>query len=213
MDNATKNKLTSGTDQADLTTGNACWETPPLVFDKLSRDFGPFDVDLTADAKRHLCPVWFGPDSNVHEYDALLADWLWWGKKGYSNPPYGPFVQKLLATAKAQAANGFASTLLLPMRATKAFHAHILKGAAELWFCDHRIVFFENGLPRLNDKQWRERGRAVADAAVFDSIVVRFYPGRHIQPSVWSWQVPEHVTADDLARAVERKRQQALNAA
>jgi hypothetical protein len=49
MDNATKNKLTSGTDQADLTTGNACWETPPLVFAKLNEDFGPFDVDLTAD--------------------------------------------------------------------------------------------------------------------------------------------------------------------
>lgn len=67
MNNETKNKLTSGTDQADLTTGNACWETPPLVFRKLNEDFGPFDVDLTADAQRHLCPTWFGPDSNVGE--------------------------------------------------------------------------------------------------------------------------------------------------
>lgn len=208
MDNATKNKLTSGTDQSDLTTGNACWETPPLVFAKLAEDFGPFDVDLTADGSRHLCPVWFGPGSPVGEFDALGADWLAAGRRsGYSNPPYGPFIQRMLERAKYWAGEGFDSTLLLPMRVTRAFKAHILNGATDLLFCDSRLAFFENGLPRLNDKQWREHGKAVADPAVFDSIVVRFEPGQgHAPPYVGIWQVPKHVTRDDLERAAIARR-------
>ena len=71
MKRETRDKFASGTKQSDLTTGNACWETPPAVFAKLSEDFGPFDVDLTADARRHLCPVWFGPDSPVECFDAI----------------------------------------------------------------------------------------------------------------------------------------------
>lgn len=206
MDNATKNKLTSGTDQSDLTTGNACWETPPLVFAKLNEDFGPFDLDLTADKQRHLCAEWFGPDSNIAEFDAIGADWCSCDRRsGYSNPPYGPFIQRLLARAKYWRVQGFASTLLLPMRVTKAFKAHVLNGASDLLFCDTRLCFFENGVPRLNEKQWTDYGRAVADPAVFDSIIVRYVPDR---PSlnVGIWQVPKHVTADDLARAVARRK-------
>lgn len=218
MDNATKNKLMSGTKQADLTTGNACWETPPLVFEKLNRDFGPFDVDLTADAQRHLLPEWIGPGSFLH-HDGLECAWNWTGSasfprrmRGYSNPPYGPFVQKLLVKAKHEAKQGFTAALLLPMRATKAFHAHVLNGACELWFCDKRITFFENGVPRLNAKQWA-KGRVVADPAVFDSIVVIFRPGSFVQPTVWCWQVPAHVTKADLELAADRKRQQERDAA
>jgi hypothetical protein len=92
MDRQTRDKMTSGTG-ADLTAGNACWETPPAVFAKLNEDFGPFDLDLTGDQNRHVCPIWFGPESV--EPDALLAEWRTWGSNGYSNPPYGPFVQRL----------------------------------------------------------------------------------------------------------------------
>lgn len=212
MDNATKNKLVSGTDQSDLTSGNACWETPPLVFAKLSEDFGPFDVDLTADAQRHLCPVWFGPQSNVGQFDALSADWRWHGSVGYSNPPYGPFIQKLLPKAKRWADEGFTSVLLLPMRCTVAFKAHVLRGASDLLFCTSRITFFEDGIPRLNDKQWTEKGKAVADPAVFDSIIVVYrdlgLPAslrNDARPKLGEWEVPKHVTAADLARAVERR--------
>lgn len=207
MNNDTKNKLTSGTDQSDLTSGNACWETPPLLFQTLNARFGPFDVDLTADAQRHLCPTWFGPDSPVAEYDALTAMWHYYGLSGYSNPPYGPFIQRLLGHAKSEARlKEFRSTLLLPMRVTKAFKAHILNGASDLLFCDARIPFFENGLPRLNEKQWREKGKAVADAAVFDSIVVRYQPGSWPQPRVGIFEMAKLVTALDLERAVTARR-------
>lgn len=205
MDNATKNKLTSGTDQSDLTTGNACWETAPLVFQKLNEDFGPFDVDLTADAQRHLCPIWFGPNSPIGQFDALTAIWQGGGRRrGYSNPPYGPFIQKLLPVAQHWARADFSSTLLLPMRVTKAFKTYVLNGASELLFCDTRMIFFENGIPRLNEKQWTESGRAVADPAVFDSIIVRYVPGQTTL-RVGIWNVPKHVTADDLARAVAQR--------
>ena len=34
-----------GTDQGDLTTGNACWETAPKIYEAIANDFGPFDID------------------------------------------------------------------------------------------------------------------------------------------------------------------------
>lgn len=193
MKRETRDKFASGTDQSDLTTGNACWETAPAIFEKLNEDFGPFDVDLTADAQRHLCPNWFGPGSNVHEHDALLAHWGFWGRCGYSNPPYGPFIQRILPKAKIEAEQGFSSTFLLPLRVTKAFKAHILQGASDLLFCDKRLVFWENGAPRLNPKTGKP------DSALFDSIIVRYRPGVWLRPAIDVWRVPEHAT---IARKV-----------
>lgn len=204
MNRETRDKFASGTDQTDLTTGNACWQTAPLVFAKLNRDFGPFDIDLTADANRHLCAKWFGPQSPVGEFNALTAQWPHHGSSGFSNPPYGPFVQHMLRVAKHQAsACEFASTLLLPMRVTTAFKAHVLQGAAELLFCDRRLVFFEHGAPRINQKAWEKKGQLRADPAMFDSILVRYLPGirSDAYPKLGVWQVPPHVTTEDLERA------------
>lgn len=205
MDRATRDKMVSGTAQADLTSGNACWETPPLIYQKLSADFGPFDIDLTADAQRRLCPWWFGPDSpfGVNGYNALNLQWPI-GKHGYSNPPYGPFIQAILPLARRYAQElEFTSTFLLPLRVTKAFKAYILKGASDLIFPDKRIVFFENGVPRINQKLWLTKGKLSADPAIFDSIIVRYTPGTSLDasPKLSTWQVPVHVTAADLERA------------
>lgn len=212
MRRATTASMNAGTKQDDLTTGNACWETPPLVFEKLNEDFGPFDLDLTADYARALRRKHFGPQSELG-LDALTADWIAHGKSGYSNPPYGPFVQRLLEKALREAERGFSSTLLLPMRVTAAFKRCVLKsggriGASDLLFCDSRITFFENGLPRLNEKNFIEKGRAVPDPAMFDSIIVRYTPNA-TRLNVDTWNVPQHVTADDLARAFERRKAQA----
>lgn len=189
MDHATKEKFAATTSQ-DLTTGNACLETPPAIFQKLNEDFGPFDVDLTADAANHLCPRWLGPGS---EYpDALKVPWLAVGKKGYSNPPYGRFVPHILEKAKWEAAQGFDSTLLLPMRATEAFRDYVIQGATSLLFCDKRIVFWEGGAPRLN-KDPKSARFGKPDPALFDSIIVRYAPGmRFHPPRVGIWKVPPH---------------------
>jgi hypothetical protein len=206
VNRSTRDKFASGTDQADLTSGNACWETAPLVFRQLAEDFGPFDIDLTADRQRALCPLWFGPDSPVGEFDALEALWHVYGRSGYSNPPYGPFIQRMLAWALAEAQLGFSTTLLLPLRVTKAFRAYVLNGASDLIFPDKRLVFFENGVPRINDRLWREKGIARADPALFDSIIVRYRPGEWSAPVISEWRVPAHVTSDDLERAAELRR-------
>ena len=105
--------------------------------------------------------------------------------------------------------HGFTTTLLLPLRVTKAFKAHVLRigsvlGASDLLFCDSRITFFEDGVPRLNEKRWREDGKAIADPAMFDSIVVCYRPGA-ITFNVDTWHVPTHVTGADLLRAVQRR--------
>ncbi len=202
MNRATRDKIVSGTG-TDLTTGNACWETAPRVFEKLNEDFGPFDLDLTADGERHLCPMWFGPDSV--EPDALAAEWSAWGTDGFSNPPYGWFVQRMLQKAREQRARGVTSTLLLPMRVTVAFKAHVLGGAQELLFCDKRLCFFEHGVPRLNERRWTEDKVATADSALFDSIIVRYVPTRAPMLKVGIWQVPSHVSRADLDRAVARR--------
>lgn len=185
MDRATRDRFVATTN-ADPTAGNACLETPPQVFHKLQDDFGPFQIDLTADVTRHLCPIWFGPGSPHHE-DALVARWPEYGETGYSNPPYGRFVARILRKAKQEASYGFASTLLLPLRATKAFHAYVLSGATELWFCNKRIAFWENGAPKLDAKTHKPTG------ALFDSIIVRYFPGQRFSaPRVGTWKVPPH---------------------
>jgi hypothetical protein len=174
VDRQSRDKFTTVT-QADVTGGNACLETPPAIYAKLLEDFGPFALDLTADAERHLSPLWLGPGSALAS-DALTAHWHHFGFTGYSNPPYGPFVPRILKKAKEEAAAGFASTFLLPMRVTKAFTAHVL---------------WEHGAPKLT---LTKKGTYEVTAALFDSILVRYVPGQRVTPPhVGSWKVPPHV--------------------
>lgn len=185
MDRATRDRFTTPT-QADVTAGNACLETPPAVYSALQADFGPFDCDLTANASNHLHERWFGPESTFEE-DALTADWHAYGSRGFSNPPYGPFAAKMLKKAKEQAQKGFCTTLLLPVRITKAFHAHVLYGATSLLFCDKRIAFWQDGAPKLDLKTQKPTG------AIFDSMIVWYRSGQRFSPPrVGSWKVPLH---------------------
>lgn len=189
VDRATRDKFTILTTSI-LTTGNACLETPPAIYHKLQQDFGPFDIDLTADAQNHLHPIYCGPGSPINEEDALTAHWRHYALNGYSNPPYGRFVPRMLRKAKAEAKDGFTTTLLLPMRVTKAFAMYIMQGATTLLFCDHRIVFWEHGAPKLT---LQKDGSLKPTTALFDSIIVRYLPGIKIgPPRVGMWKVPPH---------------------
>lgn len=196
MNRETRNKFASSTDQSNLTGGNACWQTPPAVFAKLDADFGPFDIDVCADEERALCPLWFGADSPVNEYDARTARWAGWGMNGFCNPPYGRFVQDILAKARQEAALGFATTLLLPLRITGAFKRYVLSdgGASDLLFCDKRITFYDHGTPRLDAK-----GNPCS--AMFDSVIVRYVPDHGGLTRTGIWTVPPHVV-----RSARRKK-------
>lgn len=194
------------------------WETPPAVFKKLNEDFGPFDIDLTANDRNHLCKLWWGPDNSQTEdmdimyggtTDALTAPWSDFGMRGYSNPPYGhPFVSLLLAKAVQEATRGFSTTLLLPLRITQAFRQYILHDghAQGVWVCDKRICFYEDGHPRWNQARLEKNGVKHADPAMFDSMIVRFGPdaqrtsllGQDMQLArigvmLFAWHVPPHV--------------------
>jgi hypothetical protein len=202
----TRNKIVSGTGP-DLTSGNACWETAPLAYADICRRFAcleRFTIDLTADAGRALEGRYFGPGSPIG-VDALAVDWSAHGFDGFSNPPYGPFIRSILEKAIEQKARGFTSVFLIPLRITKAFQRFALAEgtAAEIWFADKRLVFFEDGAPRIS---FDKRGKPRPDAALFDSCLVVYRPGHTGRPAVGLWTVPAHVTAEDLARAEARAR-------
>ena len=146
----------------DKTTTKDTWCTPPAVFAALNEQFGPFDLDLTANAENHLCERWMGPGSTQSAIypdkhrtpDALTARWRDFGSRGYTNPPYGrSFVPQLLAKAALEASEGFDTTLLLPLRVTQAFRQWIIGYASTLYYCDRRICFWEDGHPRWNAKK------------------------------------------------------------
>lgn len=153
----------------------ACLETPPQVFELLNRRF-KFDVDLTANEQNHLLPHWFGPGSpwpdaltHVWSYSAEAKQAMGYGKEptsGFSNPPYGPFIPKILTKAVAERDRGFTSVFLLPMRASGWFRDLVLPYYSELWYCSSRLTFNYKGRPRLNPKTGK------ADPALFDSIIV-----------------------------------------
>ncbi len=194
-----------GRTQADVTSGNAVWETPPAVFAKLHAEFN-FEIDLCADAKRALCPIWFGPGSRFHT-DAHEAPWIHFGKTvAFCNPPYGPFVPRLLAIAAVNSKYyGFTTVFLLPMRATRAFHTHVIDGASELRFCNRRITFWEDGSPRLNKKAL-DRGQFRYDPAPFDSIIVVYRPKWLVDEGllVSTWHVPAHTSSTPASNTGER---------
>ena len=150
----------------------ACLETPRKVFELLNQRF-KFCIDLTANETNHLLPYWFGPGGV--EADALTAEWmphqdLGLNPAGFSNPPYGPFIPKILAKAIQERDKGFTSVFLLPMRAGGWFQNLVIPQYSELWYCASRLTFPYLGAPRLNKRTGKP------DGALFDSIIVVYSP-------------------------------------
>lgn len=196
MNRRTRDLITSGTDQSNLTSGNAVWETPPAVFAALHAQYR-FDIDLFADAERALLPVWFGPGSEF-EADALAVSWHEYGECGFWNPPYGRFLRRVIDKAISEAQHGFRSVGLIPMRWTRPLRKLVFESGvcSAVLIPDKRITFYENGKPRLGydkrTKTWKPM------PALFDSVIVEVGPA----PSPWSatpvtpalaeWSVPKH---------------------
>ena len=87
------------------------WPTPPWLFEELSREFGPFTLDVAATAENAKAPAYFTAD-----VDGLAQDWhgvVW------CNPPYGKFVTPAwLAKARNEVELGHAVCVvcLVPAR-------------------------------------------------------------------------------------------------
>lgn len=168
--NRTERDSFTATTPDDIAYGEgACLETPKKVFDLLDQRF-VFGVDLTANEKNALVPMYFGPKSSLYE-DALTAPWGNMPRPvGYSNPPYGPFIPKILEKAIAERAKGFTSVFLLPNRGGAWFQNFVIPYYSELWYLASRLTFPYLGKPRLNLKTGKP------DGALFDSIIVVYAP-------------------------------------
>lgn len=209
MDRETTRKLTARSPK-DPDAAQNCWETPPAIFDKLSLDFGPFDLDMMADETNHLLPQWVGPGSPLGQDILGVLTFVnidgceMTANSGYANPIYDyKFINELIPLcALAARKKGFSSTLLLPLRTTSAWwnflitNQHNEEGAAVIAFCDKRITFYEHGAPRWNAKALA-KGKYRPDSAVFDSVVVHFSAappaGLDKSTNFDLWDVPPHV--------------------
>lgn len=104
------------------------WRTPPEWFVRLSKEYGPFQLDAAADETNHLCDVWLGPGSPLGLEDALACPWgAYNDHRVYCNPPYNQtaaFVRK--ARNEVRAKNCASVTLLLPATTDVAwFHDYV----------------------------------------------------------------------------------------
>lgn len=164
-------------------------ETPRPLFDLLSRDFGPFDIDVAASDRNHLCERYFTAAD-----DALAQPW---GptdgrvSRCFYNPPYptaqlAAFASKALAEALA----GRASTLMLcPCTKTEQawWHQYVVgrrvgeaagMGASGIWFVEGRIAFWLNG--RLPERS----------APDHNSVLILWEAGQVRPPERWWYRLP-----------------------
>ena len=90
------------------------WRTPPGLFTDLSARYGPFTLDVAADARNHLCDHWYGPGGLAE--DALAVSWRHpdGTVRAWCNPPYSRgMIDRFMRKAAAEARLGHARTTFL----------------------------------------------------------------------------------------------------
>jgi phage N-6-adenine-methyltransferase len=121
------------------------YQTPPDLFEGLSKIYGPFQIDGAANAHNHLLPLWMGPGSEHHE-NALIGDWDVPGveTKIFINPPWSRgSIYSFVRKATEQHAKGTAlATLLLPATTEVAwFHDFVWDSRRQAFYPWLRIFF------------------------------------------------------------------------
>lgn len=105
------------------------WATPQKFFDDMAAQYGPFDIDVCADAGNAKCPVYFDKAA-----DGLAQTWI---GKCWMNPPYGRDIGKWMKKASE---SGATVVCLVPARTdTKWWHDYAMKG--EITFIKGRLKF------------------------------------------------------------------------
>ena len=119
------------------------WQTPPEYFAWMSHRFGPFDIDLFANQKNHLCPAYFTIEDNAFDQD--------WGRvlrglpaRCFANPPYSApnlprFARKALDTVRATPGSLVAG--LFPASTGERWWQHFVLRASQIIFVSGRIPF------------------------------------------------------------------------
>lgn len=122
------NKINAGL----LSSNTDKWATPQKFFDDCNAKYGPFDIDVCADAENAKCSVYFDK-----EVDGLKQEWV---GKCWMNPPYGREIGKWMKKAKQSYGAGATVVCLVPARTdTNWWHDYAMHG--EIIFIKGRLKF------------------------------------------------------------------------
>lgn len=122
------------------------YETPPELFAKLTKVFGPFDLDVCAQFETAKVPDYYSIDEGT---DALS---LPWSRFNFCNPPYSRgnkdlFIKKACEVAK----EGCRTTIIIPARVgTATYKEFIWKNPMCFQYPLGRVKFHLDGKPSLN---------------------------------------------------------------
>ena len=115
-----------------MTSTTDLWSTPQDFFDQQNATYGPFTLDVCADAANAKCSVYF--DKNK---DGLKQIWI---GKCWMNPPYGREIGKWMKKAYESSGSGAVVVCLVPARTdTKWWHDYAVKG--QITFVRGRLKF------------------------------------------------------------------------
>lgn len=113
---------------------DAEWSTPQTFFDRLTAEFGPFDLDVCATADNAKCERYYTKDQ-----DGLSQPWT---GKCWMNPPYGRGIGKWIEKAVNAALEGATVVCLVPARTdTRWWHDYVIPCASHIRFIKGRIKF------------------------------------------------------------------------
>ena len=115
-----------------FTSNTGLWATPQDFFNIQNNLYGPFTLDVCADANNAKCAIYF--DENM---DGLKQTWT---GKCWMNPPYGREISKWMKKAYESSQAGATVVCLVPARTdTKWWHDYAVKG--KITFIKGRLKF------------------------------------------------------------------------
>lgn len=129
------------------------WRTPLYVFRWAEWMWGPFDVDLAADADNALCEQYI-----TREENALSKSWGSYGRTGWCNPPYDN-IEPWILKAALERRHGFTTVLLIPAFNGEVYHQTTFDEAGAIRFIVGRLGFHR---PSGEPVQGNTRGSMLA---------------------------------------------------
>ncbi len=109
------------------------WATPPALFAKLAKRYGPFDLDSCATAENAKCARYFD-----REQDGLQQAWT---GRCWCNPPYGRGIGRWVRKAWESSLTSATVVCLLPARPDTAWWQDYVLPYAEVEFLRGRVRF------------------------------------------------------------------------
>ena len=122
-----------------LFTSQSCeWATPQWLYNLLNAEFGPFDLDVCANAQNAKAERYYGD-----EVWSGLA--LPWRGRVWMNPPYGRAIGQWVRKAWEAGEAGALVVCLLPSRTDTAWWHDYVMEASQLRFIRGRLHFNDAG--------------------------------------------------------------------